>query len=349
MDPSWQPVLSAAQRRKQRRLRSWWRHEQQSIAAALATYSHHSALREQKTARAEEEDNEMHFTATFRANPPPQAAGTQYFAMDVDDVPAAGGSRPDRLHDVSGPQERVQRRTVQQIVDYPFFPVLDAPEPLMVGQVIEVPKIQSRRWSYRRFVDSLAIFRHPQTAEQLVEVPTIISFSSLQQTVEQNVDIPAVGGGGTGGGLSGFLPGQYYSMTAEQIVDNPVPRPGGVGDLQGFPRGQGSTALSEQIPEFPDPGGGHADFQPVQGSAASSSDSPGQAGQGVFRTFSPFQKKCEDPAHSVVRECPGSRAHGLHELSWRLVFGTTVDTWSASVPELMPYFSSFLREGELGS
>ena len=99
---SWQPVLGAAQRRRQRRLRSWWRHEQQWIAAALATYSHHSALRGQKTARAGEEDNEMHFTATFRANPPPQAAGTQYFAMDVDDVPAAGGSRPDRLHDVSG-------------------------------------------------------------------------------------------------------------------------------------------------------------------------------------------------------------------------------------------------------
>ena len=165
----------------------------------------------------------------------------------------------------------------------------------MVGKVIEVPKIQSRRWSYRRFVDSLAIFRHPQTAEQLAEVPTIISFSSLQQTVEQNVDIPAVGGGGTGGGLSGFLPGQNYSMTAEQIVDNPVPRPGGVGDLQGFPRGQGSTALSEQIPEFPDPGGGHADFQLVQGSAASSSDSPGQAGQGVFRTFPRFKKSAKIP------------------------------------------------------
>ena len=60
-------------------------------------------------------------------------------------------------------------------------------------------------------------------------------------------------------------------MTAEQIVDNPV-RPGGAGDLQGFPRGQGSTAFLEQIAEFPDPVGGHQDFQPVQGSAASSSD-----------------------------------------------------------------------------
>ena len=222
--------------------------------------------------------DELHGHAPEDAHP--HAAGTQYFAMDVDDVPAAGGSRPDRLFAVSGPQERVHRRTVQQTVDYPSLPILDDPVPLMVGQVIEVPKIQrSSRWSYRRFVDSL---RQPQTVEQLVDVPTIISCSSLQRAVEQNVDIPAVGGSGTGGGLSGFLPGQSYSMTAEQIVDNPVPRPGGAGDLQGFPRGQGSTALSEQIPEFPDPGGGREDFQPVHGSAVSSSDSLGQAGQGFF-------------------------------------------------------------------
>ena len=81
-----------------------------------------------------------------------------------------------------------------------------------------------------------AVLRAAQLAEQLVEVPTIVSYASLllwqalheyrQRTVEQNVDIPAVGGSGTGGGLFGFLPGQNYSMTAEQIVDNPVPRPG---------------------------------------------------------------------------------------------------------------------------
>ena len=74
-------------------------------------------------------------------------------------------------------------------------------------------------------------------------------------------------------------------MTAEQIVDNPVPRSGGAGDLQGFPSGQGSTAFPEQIAEFPDPGGGRQDFQPVQGSAVSSSVSPGQAGEGVLCTF----------------------------------------------------------------
>ena len=36
-------------------------------------------------------------------------------------------------------------------------------------------------------------------------------------------------------------------------------------------------------------------FQPVQGSAASSSDLPGQAGQGVFRTFPKIQKSAKIP------------------------------------------------------
>ena len=169
-------------------------------------------------------------------------------------------------------------------------------------QVIEVTKIITEDVPMR------AVLRATQLAEQLVEVPTIISFPVIallhallaQWTVEQNVDIPAVCGSGTGGGVSGFLPGQNYSMTAEQIVDNPVPRPGGVGDLQGFPRGQGSTALSEQIPEFPDPRGGREDFQPVQGSAVSSSDSPWTSWSRGFLALFTTGKKCEDPAHPGV-------------------------------------------------
>ena len=74
----------------------------------------------------------MHFTATFRANPPPQAAG-----MDVDELPAAG-TRPDRLV-VVRPQERVQRHTVEHIVDSaPVVPSLDAPVPLMAEQLVDV-------------------------------------------------------------------------------------------------------------------------------------------------------------------------------------------------------------------
>ena len=69
-----------------------------------------------------------------------------YYPMDVDDVPAASDSRPDRLHDVSGPQERVQRHTVELIVDYvPVVPLLDARVPQPVEQLVDV----------LRFVDAL--------------------------------------------------------------------------------------------------------------------------------------------------------------------------------------------------
>ena len=140
--------------------------------------------------------------------PPLQAAGTLYYRMDVDDLPAAGGSQPDRLTEVR-PQERVQRHTVEQII---LAPMLDVPVPLMEEQllvdafaphdiqvpeqVIEVPKILIDELSVRSLV------REPQLAGQLVEVPTIISFSSLQRIVEQNVDIPVPRGGVRG--LQGF-------------------------------------------------------------------------------------------------------------------------------------------------
>ena len=49
-----------------------------------------------------------------------------------------GGSRPDRLAGVR-PQERVQRHTVEQIVDAaPGLPVLDALVPLVVEQLVDV-------------------------------------------------------------------------------------------------------------------------------------------------------------------------------------------------------------------
>ena len=177
----------------------------------------------------------------------------QHFFLDDDEPPAVKGSRPDRMPSLSGPQERAQRRTVQQIVDpVPLLPTLDDPAPQMVGQllnlahfldtplpdpeqVIEVPKILSDDVPVR------ALVREPQLVEQLVEVPTSVFFSSLQRIAEQNVDIPVVGGSGAGGGLSGFVPGQAYSLSAEQIVDYPVPRRSFNGDLQGFPPGQSSS------------------------------------------------------------------------------------------------------------
>ena len=122
---------------------------------------------------------------------------------------------------------------MEHIVDFVCFPpmvqILDAPVPQTVEQlqdvlqffdrlstvpepVIEVPKISSEDVPVR------AVLRATQLAEQLVEVPTIISVPLLslsralleyrQRTVEQNVDIPAVGGSGTGEGLLGLHPRQ---------------------------------------------------------------------------------------------------------------------------------------------
>ena len=133
-------------------------------------------------ARAGEWGSELNYTAKIRRTPTPQAAGTVFYPMDVDDVPVAG-SRPDRLTEVR-PQERVLRRTVEQAGDVvPGLPALGAPVPQMVDtaaevvrffaslpvvaeQVIEVPAVSEDPIPQR------ALLRAPQLAEQLVDVPT---------------------------------------------------------------------------------------------------------------------------------------------------------------------------------
>ena len=102
-------------------------------------------------------------------------------------------------------------------------------------QGIEVPTISSPSrhcWRRVRFAE--------QTAEQLVEVPTPVSYPSLlQRIMEQHVDIPVPGHGGRLAGLQGFLPRQSSTApTVAQIVDNPASG----GGLQGFRPGQRSSA-----------------------------------------------------------------------------------------------------------
>ena len=70
-------------------------------------------------------------------HPTPQVAGTEYFSLDVDEVPATG-SRPDRIAGVRS-QERVQQHFVDQFVDTaPALPILDVPVPLMGEQLVDV-------------------------------------------------------------------------------------------------------------------------------------------------------------------------------------------------------------------
>ena len=223
--------------------------------------------------------------------------------FDEGDVLAA---RPTPLDEVR-PQLGVQRHTAEQIIET-FVPVqvLDAPVPQMgevqvvefmqqfdapvvAEPVIDVPKI-SLDQTRRRMGDYL---RPPQTAEQLLEVPTIVSFSSLQRAVEQYGDIPVphgCGGLGGEGGFQGFSPGQgSAAYSGAEFVGIPVPGRGWWrGSREGLQcacPGLNSTVRSvEQIVEIPVLHGAPPDFHQDPLLSAGSSDLLDLANQGVFRT-----------------------------------------------------------------
>ena len=144
-----------------------------SVAMALAEARHHTAPRGQTTARAEATNDAPRSQTTS------VAGDTEFFSLYGEEL---WGTRPDRLYEVR-PQERVQRRTVEQNVDNSLFlPTLDVPVPQMENQLVRYAgcSMSSSRHSHRRRVRFAE-----QTAEQLVEVPTIISYSSLRGIVEQ--------------------------------------------------------------------------------------------------------------------------------------------------------------------
>ena len=147
-----------------------------TVAMALAEKLHHSAQRP-SMARAGEWGREMNFTATIQ-DPPTHPSRTS--SACTKKSPAGRGRT-----------ERAKRRTVQQVVDFvPSLPTLDAPVPQMVEQlpdilpffaalspvpeqVIDVPKIVPEDVSLRTSV------REPQPAEQLGEVPSIVTLSEV--------------------------------------------------------------------------------------------------------------------------------------------------------------------------
>ena len=99
-------------------------------------------------------------------------------------------------------------------------------------QAIDVPKISNPASSSRRcrLRGVCMVPLEHQMAEQLVQVPMIVSFSSLHGLVEQNVDIPVPHGRGDRGGgrgLQGLRPGQNSTAFGGEHVDIPVPRGGG--------------------------------------------------------------------------------------------------------------------------
>ena len=333
----------AARRQRERRLHAYLRYARMSVAMALAEASHHTAPRGQRTARAGGEERDELNDATEQKTPQPRAASTVYLSLDDDGGCACRSA--DRLYEVR-PQAQVLRHMVQQIIDpVPSFPALDDPVPQMVEQlpdilrffralspdpeqVIEVPKILPEDVSLRTAV------REPQLVEQLMEMPTIVSYSLLLRTMEQHVEIPVPGGGGRLAGLQGSLPGQSSTApTVEQIVDIPG------GSLQGSRPGQGSPASSS----FHSPAG--------------SDDDADEPRIGCFSHFSPFEKSAKVTPHSsprVLRSVSSSElsahqmpragaghsrpsdertsfvdAHG-HRCAWTRWMARTGGTWTCS-------------------
>ena len=297
-------VAGAAKRRRERRHRAYLKYVRMSVAMALSEYKHHTSRGQNMDRAGGGVRDAVHGQVPEALLP--QEPGTQHFSLDDDDsVPELGGSRPDRIDTLSGPQERDLRRTVEQIVDaVPLVPLLDDPVPQMAEQlqdvmrffdtllpvpeqVIAAPKILLDDVPMRTAV------RDTQLVEQLVEVPTIISWSSLlQRSMEQNVDIPVPGGGGGISGAQGFLPRQ--SSTALH------------GSLERI-----SERIVAQNVDFP-VGGGLQDFLPGQTSSASSSspagvhDSTDGPVEGVFRTFPRKKKSAKIGSHSGSELLPES-------------------------------------------
>ena len=102
---------------------------------ALAEATHHTAPRGQRTARAREEEREVHYTAAFRTTfPPPEPE-----LFDPFEEP---GERPDLLLEPQGQEGPFQRHTMVHIVDVsPFVQILDVPVPQTGDQLVEFMKM----------------------------------------------------------------------------------------------------------------------------------------------------------------------------------------------------------------
>ena len=307
----------SARRRRERRLHAYLRYPRMSVAMALAECQHHSAQRPKK-ARAREEEREVHYTAAFRTTvPPPEPE-----LFDLFEEPC--GERPDLLLEPQGPQTGVQRHIVEHLADLAaMVQILDVPVPQKgeeladilklvdtpVEQVFAVPKISNFS------IQPRSVLRSPQMAEQLVEVPTVVSFALLQRhTAERIIDILVPHRRRRGqGGLQGSRAEQNSTARpVEQNVDIQVPRHRRhQGGLQGSHPGQGVLQRSvEQIAEIPVPAGGYPHL-PDTGASSSPAVSRGESGHGDLHTFALDVRSARSAGSSSARVHP-------HSSSWTL-------------------------------
>ena len=243
-------------------------------------------------ARAGVWGHEQNYTAKIRKPPTPQP---ELFSLEEEN----GGGLPAPLSEVAGRQDKVVRRFVEHLAECApwckssmllcrrWVETLRTP---IAEQVIEEPKISCSPCPSRFLVPE------PQSAEQLVEVPTVLSPTRIALRIAEHiVNTPVPQGRG-----QGFFPEQSTTaQTVEQLVDIPFSGGGLFGSLPG----QSTTARTvEQLVDIPSSGGGF-------GQESSSSAGPADEDfTGVFRTF-PHGKKVRS-AGQVSADLP------RHVSSW---------------------------------
>ena len=224
---------------------------------------------------------------------------------------------PAPLSEVAGKQVMVERHFVEHLAEFaPIVQILDAPVAQMVDnvldafripvrlavQVIEVPKILTD------VIPARSLVPEPQTAEQLVEVPTVLSPTRIALRIaEQIVDTPVLQGRGGMRRVQGFLPeldSTAASSSLERISEQTVEQtvfpsrveriPERIVEQTDFPSSavRISERTVEQIVDIPVHGRGLADFHgsvpavPGQSSTAFGGGhqrfSPGTGFNGVF-------------------------------------------------------------------
>ena len=179
--------MGDARRRRERRFRVYMRYARRSVAMALAESQHHSAQR-LKMARAGEWGSEQNFTATMWKTPLPSLweCRDALWSTWLTSVPSNRFS----MHLCRRWGISCWRSSGTWTLCFK----------------ISQDRIQ------QRLVDR--DLRHPQMAEQLVEVPTVLSPSLLRQLcAEQIDDIPV-----RRGGLQGYRPGQIRTASSSSLA-----------------------------------------------------------------------------------------------------------------------------------